>query len=1096
MSCKHVLACLFMAIGSACAVFGAPADDLATHLTTLANVPKGVCSIPACNDPAVALALARAGLIVHMMNPDAATVDAIRKQATDAGFLGTRLYVEQGTASADPFADDYVNLMIAADATDSSLAQAPAAEIERVLVPCTGTAIVGHAKSAAGTLSRSVLEAWAKGFKTSTTRIIEDDFGIWSVITKSPKAGAVAWTHRLFSPANNPVTPDTIAWPLMTQWLGKPYLAQEPVALIANGKMAIFRLTGWGDQGVLEVRDARNGVLLWRHTMTNVATVTRTSGMILMPDALYLCENSNVVILNPLTGAEIGRIDCSAMGGQVKWIALQDGTLYAMAGELEPGNVMAHQTWKVFSTAPKHFGRCSALGAYNLAARNWVWTQKQPADSLDESMVGLANGKIYYYVDGQSLDCCEAGTGKIVWQNPEIVQNVSAFKKGDTRGFIGAIVCTDKYIALNRASCGTVVVDAATGKLLQATMATSIVFYKDALIRKGGTFPFLDVVSGGKSTVLPALDLGGGCGAFTFSSNLICGQQGITYDLEAKKPLDNMGNGPLGHKTPCLSGWFVGEGLVTGASVTCQCGYNLRGTIVMAAAQVLPLKADENALLHHQNGGDKVTPFPVDANDWPTFRANISRGNASPQESPTSAKILWSWIPASRKDAKEQIDALDSCREPMQVTTAGNLAFATGDDGSVTALDATSGKPKWRFVTAARLYSPPTIANDRCYIGSGDGCIYCLEAASGQELWRYRVAPADRRIMVYGDLVSNWPITGGVVVKDNVAYAAAGIFDVDGTHVVALDATTGAIKWRNDTSGHIYADRNTGVSAVGYTTIAKGRLWIRTASYDLATGECRPWPVATTSERKSPEEKTKGTFQRYVGFFADQFLVFGGRRFFDDQSILCSDHADATAIFLQVGNDGMGKLPLNLPWSDCRTMPAWDEKNLVAMPAVTYSAYQRVREDELVCWDTAKAVAELSKSIDAGVHDAKLLEPYRGDLLKIPRLDRSHGEKFAAPQQTWTADAEWYVAAVLTSNAVVAAYGTKPANWKPTEKPFREVPEAIKLPYYLSAYDRNNGQVLWTIPLPSQPLMDGISIARDSTVLVRLLDGSVVAVGK
>ena len=271
----------------------------------------------------------------------------------------------------------------------------------------------------------------------------------------------------------------------------------------------------------------------------------------------------------------------------------------------------------------------------------------------------------------------------------------------------------------------------------------------------------------------------------------------------------------------------------------------------------------------------------------------------------------------------------------MQATAAGNLVFVPGQDGSASALDLQTGAVRWRFATGGRLFAPPTIADDRCYIGSCDGCIYCLEAATGRELWRYRVAPMDRRIMVYGDLMSTWPITGGVLVQDGVVYAAAGILDVDGTYVAALDARSGQVKWRNDRSGHLDATRDTGVAACGFPAIFKGRLWIRSVSYDLATGACRasvdaPRPAAANANLwvthyTGAVTRYSGLLERDTGLFAHQFLVIGGQRFFDDQYMLGSIPGTTedqgihnTIEFLQLADDATGKFPCVVPWQQCR----------------------------------------------------------------------------------------------------------------------------------------------------------------------------------
>ena len=92
---------------------------------------------------------------------------------------------------------------------------------------------------------------------------------------------------------------------------------------------------------------------------------------------------------------------------------------------------------------------------------------------------------------------------------------------------------------------------------------------------------------------------------------------------------------------------------------------------------------------------------------------------------------------------------------------------------------------------AGNIRFPPTIWQGRALVGSGDGFVYAFEAKTGRTLWRFRAAPVERRIPVYGQLLSTWPVASGVLVQDGVAYAAAGIVNYDGTHVYALDAATG-----------------------------------------------------------------------------------------------------------------------------------------------------------------------------------------------------------------------------------------------------------------------------------------------------------------
>jgi outer membrane protein assembly factor BamB len=87
-------------------------------------------------------------------------------------------------------------------------------------------------------------------------------------------------------------------------------------------------------------------------------------------------------------------------------------------------------------------------------------------------------------------------------------------------------------------------------------------------------------------------------------------------------------------------------------------------------------------------------------------------------------------------------------------------------------------------------------------------------------------------------------VAGGVVVEDDIVYAAAGIAHYDGTHVYALDAITGEVKWYNDTSGAISPAAENGVSLQGELFLRGDQLCFAggnacdLASYDLKTGKC------------------------------------------------------------------------------------------------------------------------------------------------------------------------------------------------------------------------------------------------------------------
>jgi outer membrane protein assembly factor BamB len=129
-------------------------------------------------------------------------------------------------------------------------------------------------------------------------------------------------------------------------------------------------------------------------------------------------------------------------------------------------------------------------------------------------------------------------------------------------------------------------------------------------------------------------------------------------------------------------------------------------------------------------------------------------------------------------------------------------------------------------------------------VGSADGWVYAFDVGTGKRLWRFRAAPIERRIPLYGKLISTWPVASGVLVHEGTAYFAAGLNDFDGTHVFALEAATGRIRWQNNTTGHLDAESRRGITCQGEMLLHEGKLYlaggntVSPAVFDAATGRC------------------------------------------------------------------------------------------------------------------------------------------------------------------------------------------------------------------------------------------------------------------
>ena len=120
----------------------------------------------------------------------------------------------------------------------------------------------------------------------------------------------------------------------------------------------------------------------------------------------------------------------------------------------------------------------------------------------------------------------------------------------------------------------------------------------------------------------------------------------------------------------------------------------------------------------------------------------------------------------------------------------GMIVVGAGD-GGIYALDAATGRKKWRAQTEGRVRASPAIANGRVYAGSYDGRVYCYDLTSGALRWRYETEGVTLKSGSYG--FDRRSIQSSPAVEDGVVYVGAR----DG-FLYALGADDGKLRWRVD----------------------------------------------------------------------------------------------------------------------------------------------------------------------------------------------------------------------------------------------------------------------------------------------------------
>jgi len=180
---------------------------------------------------------------------------------------------------------------------------------------------------------------------------------------------------------------------------------------------------------------------------------------------------------------------------------------------------------------------------------------------------------------------------------------------------------------------------------------------------------------------------------------------------------------------------------------------------------------------------------PSGSEDWPTYRHNAGRTGVTKARAPAVLKRRWETKLTTNASAP--------------VIAAGKVFVADIDAHAVRALDASDGRIVWSYVTGSRVDSPPTYYKGLLLFGSRDGWVYCLRASDGALAWRFRDLPEDRVICAYGQLESAWPVCGSILVKDDIAYFAAGrnSFLDGGIFLYGLDPQTGRVIHRRQMYG-------------------------------------------------------------------------------------------------------------------------------------------------------------------------------------------------------------------------------------------------------------------------------------------------------
>ncbi|MFK5921849.1 MAG: PQQ-binding-like beta-propeller repeat protein [Verrucomicrobiota bacterium] len=825
------------------------------------------------HDASFPLALAQASeLQIYFQSADARQVRAVREKAEAAGLLGKRLFADQGPLDSIHLANNIADAILVSDGTSGITDD----ELLRALRPLASAFIADR------------------------------------TLTKPVPAGSEDWSHPYHSPDNNPNSNDQLAkGKLRTQFISAPKFSPMPQqTVIGGGRIykAMGHIAHKKNQNVmlntLLCMNAYNGTILWKRPLPKGFMIHRNT-MIATPDALYLGDHESCKIIDGKTGEVRSQITIpkDLTDGQTwKWMGMKNNTLYALVGNPEvqvdtqkaTRRGLGHWPWAMwkgheYSDPRTSFGFGRTLVAIDTQSGKIKWNYRDQ-DFLDARAVCMNEKQIYIYSPEKFLMAIDLNTGKAVWKNSDkdLIEAIGPNAKAQhyITGYSTSnyIKCNKNYIFFAGPQREKMTVASTKDGKLAWTHPTGnlqLVLRKDAIYaagsQKGPSGSKLDYSTG---KILKALASRRACTRATGGVDSIFyrasgGTIRLFTDTDTPTHIDPM-------RPACQDGVLISNGHLYWGPWMCGCQLSLYGNITLGPDTLStssipdPAIVYKNALTLHSDPA-KIEPLNADAKDWPAYRGDNQRANTTQVKIANKMKLLWQ-------------SKISNGELPTAPVTAGGLIFTADRSGLVRATD-NKGKPVWKNYTAGPVYYPPAISNDRLFVGSADGRVYAFEAKSGRLLWTFRVGQADQFIPVFGKLVSSWPVAGGVVIdeKSHTLYAAAGITHYDGTFVVALDTTSGKLKFSNTTSGQLSSHVDNGISLQGNLKIIDGELQFlgggvyETARYDLKN-------LANLNPPKAYELKA-GFRTAFYPYYPDYGKYVSLEHEYDNGTLLCHNAA-------------------------------------------------------------------------------------------------------------------------------------------------------------------------------------------------------------
>jgi outer membrane protein assembly factor BamB len=779
-------------------------EERAQWILKEADVTGGLVVHVGCGDGKLTSALrVNDTLVVHGLDGD---VVLARESIQAAGRYGP-VSVQRWGGGALPYADNLVRLLLIDNERFERLGEK---EIMRVVCP-GGVVMVDD---------RKIVKPWPKEM---------DD-----------------WQQHYKGADNNAVAKDSLVGPpRYFRWIAEPAWSRSHVGLPSVNSMVSTggRLFTIEDRASAEnpqlprkifliCRDAFSGIELWRHRFpdwhaSNVwVKLTPTQlqrQLVAIGNKVYCTPGFNAPIT--VFDASCGEVQKTFEGTDMtQEFIYDDGILYVIIGD--PTDSSAYHRGKysmgsaslpdgVYGPGSVIAEPKSSLVAIDAESGRRLW--EKHGETLKEYMgASLAvRAKSVVYATQGFVVCLDKASGAEQWRTsrrqlkgrmiePRGYKFALHLRAEAQRGTVNLIIA-DKgvYVADQNTVEAYALMDGAPMWRADTRMShhkAPDLFFAAGLIWTYRTRGY-DPLTGKLTRTLPQ-KMTGPMGHDRCYQNRITEKYYINTATGGSDFLALDGSGEFPHpwaRSTCGIGHLPCNGLLYVGPPACSCINNVQLNHFNALASEPGLKAQDQAIpvqvtprLERGIVFEKVANRESTANtqrseartaasdDWPTYRHDLTRSGVTRAKVSSELAPLWKTKLSTRLSAPTIAD--------------GKVFVSDIDRHTVCALDSSTGIVHWEFTAGGRVDSPPTYYEGTLLFGCRDGWVYRVCAEDGALAWRFKALP-DRLITVSDQLESPWPVSGSILVKDDIAYFAAGrnsFFD-GGIFMFGLNPKTGKV---------------------------------------------------------------------------------------------------------------------------------------------------------------------------------------------------------------------------------------------------------------------------------------------------------------